>query len=77
MIRSKNHKFDIRHHLVMFAQRDGIRKAARQFGCSRNTVRKWLRRYKQQGLRGLDELPRRPKRIPHKTGPEIERLVVD
>ena len=37
--------FALRHQLVRFAQAHGLKAAARQFGCFRNTVRKWFRRF--------------------------------
>ena len=36
---------------------------ARHFGLSRSTVYDWLRRYGQDGLRGLEERSRRPRRL--------------
>ena len=47
MIRTKDHKFDLRLRLVLYANSKGIRAAQRHFRCSRNTVRKRLHRYKQ------------------------------
>jgi transposase len=76
MICSKNHKFDLRIHLVRYALKHGIRPAERQYKCSRNTVRKWLRRYEAEGLKGLEERSRAPRRIPHKTPPEEEQKVI-
>jgi transposase-like protein len=43
MIRSHNPSFHFRYRLVQAALQHGIRSAARAFGCSRNTVRTWLR----------------------------------
>ena len=60
-------RFQLRLELVRYAQGQGIREAARAFRCSRNTVRVWLRRYGQEGARGLKERSRAPGRIPHKT----------
>jgi len=40
------------------------------------TDRKWLRRYQQERLAGLNELPRIPLTCPHKTSPAMERKVV-
>jgi len=77
MIRSQNPSFDLRYRLVQTALQTGIRAAARQFGCSRNTVRKWLRRFQQRGKPGLEERSRAPRRIPHKTPPEVEQKVLE
>ena len=50
--KGKVHKIDARLHMVRYAQREGIREAARVFGASRNTVRLWLRRYEREGISG-------------------------
>ena len=76
MIRSKNTTFDLRIHLVRSALEQGIRAAAREFRCSRNTVRKWLRRYQKEGPKGLEDRSRAPRRIPHKTPPAWEAEVL-
>ena len=47
---------------------------AKTLHCSRNTVRKFVRR-QQMGL-PLEDLSRRPKRSPRQTAKEIEELVV-
>ena len=76
MIRSKSHKFDMRVHLVRFAMEKGIRAAQRTFSCSRNTVRKWLRRFEAEGPVGLKEKSRAPGSCPHKTCAQVEREVL-
>jgi len=65
-------KCELRYRLVMMALEQGIKSAARFFEVSRNTVRKWLRRYQQTRVAGLEELSRAPKRIPHKTSRAVE-----
>ncbi len=47
---------------------------AKTLHCSRNTVKKFVRR-QQMGL-SLEDLSRRPRRSPHQTAKEIEELVV-
>jgi len=76
MIRSKQKNFDVRVHLVRMALTHGIREASRTFGCSRNTTRKWLRRFQEQGPKGLRDRSRAPNSCPHKTPPEVENIVV-
>jgi transposase len=76
MIRSKDHRFDLRIHLVRLAILKGIREATRRFRCSRKTVRKWLRRYQADGVSALSERSRAPKSCPHKTSPDQEREVL-
>jgi len=48
----------------------------RAFATTPKTVRKWLRRYQQERLAGLNELPRIPMSCPHKTPPTMERKIV-
>ena len=74
MIRSSDHKMTVRRELVRFARNHGIKPAARRFGCSRNTVRKWLRRYQREGC--LKEQSRRPLSCPAQTPQNVENLVV-
>ena len=76
MAKSKNHKFDLRLHLVRDAIQNGIRATMRAYECSRNTVRMWLRRFQQEGIRGLEERSRAAKSCPHKTSAEDEREVL-
>jgi transposase len=63
----------LRHHLVQCARKEGIRAAARQYSCSRNTVRKWLRRSQDHSF---EELSRVPRRSPAKTAADLEQAVV-
>lgn len=74
--KSKESRFQLRLELVRYAQRQGLREAARVFRCSRNTVRLWVRRYEVGGYSGLQERSRAPQRIPHKTSWYLERQVV-
>jgi transposase-like protein len=62
--------------LVAFARQYGIKAAAREFGCSRNTVRKWLRRFIPGKPSSLAERSRRPNHCPHQTPSSVEGLVV-
>ena len=59
---------DKRLELVRFANDNGIKTAARFYKCSKNTVKKWCRRYAIYGIAGLKDKSRRPhhspKRIP-------------
>ena len=74
--KGKVHKIDARLHMVRYAQREGIREAARVFGASRNTVRLWLRRYEREGISGLEDKRKGPKNIPHKTPKEEEERII-
>ena len=43
----------------------------REYGISRQTGHKWLRRYREQGYEGLEEESRRPKSAPLATAEEV------
>jgi len=69
-------KFDLRLRMVKHALVYGVKPTARVFAMTAKTVRKWLRRYRQEHLTGLNELPRIPLSCPHKTSAALERKVV-
>jgi putative transposase len=50
--------------------------ACRLFGISRTTGYKWLKRYDEMGIRGMEDQDRAPKTIPHKTSAHLEELIV-
>ena len=50
-----------RLELVKTAKEKGISETARIYKTSRNTVRKWLHRYKEEGIKGLKDRSKRPK----------------
>jgi len=70
-------KFDIRLKMVEKVKEIGISRTAKEFETTRLTVRKWVRRYREQGLRGLEDRSRAPKHIPHKTPKDIENRVIE
>jgi transposase-like protein len=72
----KADKFDLRLRMVRHALDHGVKPAARAFSSTPKTVRKWLRRYQQERLAGLNELPRIPLSCPHKTPAIQERKIV-
>ena len=76
MSRADDPAFALRHQLVTHARAHGLKPAARHFGCSRNTVRKWRRRFKALGLDGLQSQSRAPLSCPHKTLPALAARVV-
>ncbi len=78
LVRMKNKasKFDLRLRLVQHALKEGVKPTARLFATTPKTVRKWLSRYRQERLAGLNELPRIPLSCPHKTSPKQEARIV-
>jgi transposase len=63
--------------MVQYAKKNGIKAAVRQFSCSRNTARKWLRRWEKEGPKGLMNRSRKPKHSPNKTPKEMEDKVME
>jgi transposase len=62
--------------LVAFARTHGLKVTVQEFGCSRNTVRKWLRRYQPGKPSSLIERSRRPQRCPHQIPRGLEGQIV-
>ncbi len=48
-----------------------------RYGVSRPTAYKWIRRFLDHGYSGLDELPRRPSRCPHRTADAVVEVILD
>ena len=57
---------DKRLQLVHYANDYGIRQAAKFYHCSRNTIRKWCKRYAVYGIKGLKDKSRRPHHSPRR-----------
>jgi transposase InsO family protein len=74
--RKNKEKTIIRQKIVRYAQRHGIKPTERHFGCSKNTVRKWLRNFNEFGAKGLEDKSRAPMSCPHKTPKFIEEQVI-
>jgi transposase InsO family protein len=49
----------------------------REYGISRKTGYKWLRRYQDEGLKGLEDQPRRPQHSPTQTPSEVEQVIIE
>lgn len=75
MIKSSN-LFDYRLKMVELAKRKSISEAVRIFDTTRKTVRKWVKRFDKDGLNGLKNRSRAPKKIPHKLNEEAEQEIV-
>ena len=73
---AESSKIQLRRQMVEVAQREGVSEAARRFGTSRHTVRKWRDRFEGEGVRGLADRSRAPKRIPHKTSEATEKRLL-
>src|SRR5208282_734795 len=76
LYRMRTDRHWLHQKLVAFAASHGLKAAAREFGCGRNTVRKWLRRHVPGKPSALAELSRRPKHCPHQTASGLEGVIV-
>lgn len=74
--RMKGERYILRQRLITHARANGIKAAAMAFSCSRNTVRKWVKRVQPGKPSSLKELSRRPHHCPHQTPASVERRVV-
>ena len=76
-LKDKGILYGIRREMVEYYYScKSYRKAASYFGVNVKTVLKWVKRYKEGGLRGLRDLPRKPKVVHNKVRKEVEELVV-
>jgi transposase len=70
-------RVEARQHLVRTYQQTGsIRATARWWHTSRQVVRKWVSRFQQQDLSGLQDHSRRPLHSPRQTAQDIEQRVL-
>ena len=77
LVREMKDAYNHRLRLVQSARQIGIKATARLFSTTVPTVRKWLRRFQQQGPSGLREHSRAPHHQPRRTPPELEQRVVE
>ena len=73
---SRQKKHSVMLDVIRHAQRYGIKPTARRFGCSKNTVKLWKKRFELEAMSGLRERRQGPHFIPHKTTPREERFIV-
>ena len=72
------HREEARRKLVeSYISTGSVSNTARLWGTSRNVVRKWARRYQEEGLAGLGDRSRRPHHSPHQVVPLIEEKVIE
>ncbi|MCI0402590.1 MAG: helix-turn-helix domain-containing protein, partial [Acidobacteria bacterium] len=76
LVREMSNAYNHRLRLVSYARQHGLKAAAHAFQTTRRTVRKWVRRHQQEGLKGLVGRSRAPHRQARKTPAEIEAAVV-
>lgn len=78
IIKNMSSKFEFRLRIVRKAEEVGISEAARIYGTTRKTVRKWVNRYKESGsLTSLNDQKKTPHNIPHKMTTDQEKRIVE
>jgi len=67
-----------RLEFVYLALQEGANRSdlCRRFGISRETGYKWIKRFEEEGVAGLEDESRRPHTSPNRTSEEMERLVL-
>jgi len=60
-----------------FENECSVSELARQYGVSRKTVHKWIRRFKENGSAGLEELSRAPRHHPNALSQEMEVRILE
>jgi transposase InsO family protein len=73
---------DVREQRVRFVVRakqgqPNLSELCQEFGISRPTGYRWLRRYEQSGVVGVEEQSRRPQHSPQRTASAIEQQIVE
>jgi len=76
IMRNSKDNRQLRYQVVVYADNYGIKPAAKHFNTTRNTVRKWQRRFKELGYNGLMELSRKPHSSPAATSNEKRKQLV-
>lgn len=69
----KNIEFivDTREEIVKMSMEIGVNKTAKMYNTSRNTIKRWKKRYLEFGRDGLYDKSKRPKNMPRKTSDDI------
>ncbi|MDE5538863.1 MAG: helix-turn-helix domain-containing protein [Bacilli bacterium] len=66
-----------RLEMVRFANENSIKSASRFYSCSKNTIKKWCKRYAVYGLKGLLDKSKRPKNSPKKISQEDIDIITE
>lgn len=70
-------KLNYRWNMIKYAQREGISQAARVYGTTRKTVRKWIEQYLEAGVKGLENKSRIKQKFPHKMPKRLENKIIE
>ena len=72
LMRNTQDKKQLRYQMVVSVKEVGVMETARSFKANKNTVSKWVKKFKEFGYYGLAGLSRRPHNSPNTT-PEAEQ----
>jgi len=76
IVRNCTDKKQHRYQMVVYAQKDGVKPAARVFNTSPPVVRKWRDRYENEGYVGLEDRSRRPLNMPRETSKAEKQKII-
>ncbi len=76
IMRNCTDKKQHRYQMVVRAERDGVKPTAREFNTSAKVVRKWRKRYKEEGYNGLEDKSRRPLNMPRETSEKEKKEII-
>lgn len=74
---SKQEQIVYRFSLIQYAKYHGVSAASRHYGVSRTTVRKWCKRYEDNGRIGLKDARHGPKRQLNKTPETLCKTITE
>jgi len=77
ILKDAGNPYNLRLKIVEYALKHGIKPTASEFLCSKNTVRKWLRRYNKEGLSGLRNKSKKPHYSPNRIPIEEEQYIAE
>jgi transposase InsO family protein len=63
--------------VIRHAEGERVSALSREYGVSRQTIHKWIRRFENEGACGLFDRSRRPRRSPKRISGKIERRIIE
>ena len=72
-----DYMIEFRLEIVRYALANSILGAAKEYKTSRNTIKRWIHRYKCKGKKGLIDKSKRPKNSPNKLNQEDINKITD
>lgn len=77
IMRNCTDKKQHRYQMVVYAEKNGVKPAARVFNTSPPVIRKWRDRYKSEGYQGLEDKSCKPRTMPMETPASEKRRIVE